>query len=440
MVLAVSSPGKRKYGKGRSMKARKGLVMLGGAVALALLCGRSPAQLLPPPPDLGGVIGGVERVTDDMLDRTRRTLERTRAAAGRLADARLARLRDLVRAAPDQLEMTRGGPAVRGEVIAIDPDVATLAAAERAGFMRIDEERIDALDLRTVTLRIPDSWSVDRALTRLRRIAPDGEFAANHLHEPTGRAGAATMGAAALAQAGRSRGAPVGIIDGGVAAHPSLTGAVQQRGFVQGAPRPSAHGTAVASLIAGRGSVRGAAPGVPLLVADIFGRDRAGGNAVALVRALGWLAQARVRVVAVSLTGPPNALVSRAVAQARARGIFIVAAVGNDGPAAPPAFPASYPGVIAVTGVDGRGRVLIEAGRANHLDYGAPGADMAAAGAGSSLIPVRGTSFAVPLVAGRLASHVRGRGLAGLDAEATRGRGVGRGIICGECRTPLRRN
>lgn len=248
------------------------------------------------------------------------------------------------------------------------------------------------------------------------------------------------MGAAALAQAGGSRGARVGIIDGGVAAHPSLTGAVQQRGFVQGAPRPSAHGTAVASLIAGRGTVRGAAPGVPLLVADIFGRDPAGGNAVALVRALGWLSQARIRVVAVSLTGPANALVGRAIAQARARGMYIVAAVGNDGPAAPPAFPASYPGVIAVTGVDGRGRVLIEAGRANHLDYGAPGADMAAAGAGSSLVPVRGTSFAVPFVAGRLASHVGGRGLAGLDAEAARGRGVGRGIVCGDCRTPLQRN
>jgi subtilisin family serine protease len=181
--------------------------------------------------------------------------------------------------------------------------------------------------------------------------------------------------------------------------------------------------------------VRGAAPGAPLLVADIYGADPAGGNALALVRALAWLAGQRVRVVAMSLAGPANALVQRAVAAAQARGMYIVAAVGNDGRAAPPAYPASYPGVIAVTGIDGRGRVLIEAGRALHLDYAAPAADMAAAG-GRGLIAVRGTTYAVPFVAGRLARHIGSRNpLAALDAEARRGRGVGRGVICADCRT-----
>jgi subtilisin family serine protease len=178
-----------------------------------------------------------------------------------------------------------------------------------------------------------------------------------------------------------------------------------------------------------------------LLVADVFGSDPAGGNAGALVRALGWLAAQRVRVVAISLVGPDNALVARAVSQAQARGMHIVAAVGNDGPAAPPAYPASYANVIAVTGIDGRGRVLPEAGRARHLDFAAPGADMAAAGANGRLALVRGTSYAVPFVAGRLAVHVRGRGIAGLNAEATAQgrRGVGRGVICGDCRTVYRR-
>jgi minor extracellular protease Epr len=410
---------------------------LGLAAAALLLCGRSSAQLLPPPPDVGGVLGGVDRTVNGTLDRTTGTL----LGARELADARLDRLRSLVREHPDILEMTDLGPAVRGEVIAIDPDSATLAALDRAGFARLEETRIEGLDIRTVTLRVPARWSVDRALARLRRLAPDGEFAANHLHGPSGPA-AAVVGAASLAQAGEAGGTRVGIIDGGVAAHPALTGAVEQRGFVQGAPRPSAHGTAVASLIAGRGALRGAAPGAALFVADIFGRDPAGGNAVALARALGWLAQAQVPVVAVSLVGPANPLVARAIAQARARGMYVVAAVGNDGPAAPPAYPASYPGVIAVTGVDGRGRALIEAGRALHLDYAAPGADMAAAATNGRLAPVRGTSYAVPFVAGRLAHHVRGRGLADLDAEAVGGgrRGLGRGVVCGDCRTPYRRN
>jgi len=86
--------------------------------------------------------------------------------------------------------------------------------------------------------------------------------------------------------------------------------------------------------------------------------------------------------------------------------------------------------------------VLAEAGRASHLDYAAPGADMAAASPNGGLAPVRGTSFAVPFVAGRLALHARGaQPIAALDAEASeRGRrGVGRGVICGDCRTPYRR-
>jgi hypothetical protein len=95
--------------------------------------------------------------------------------------------------------------------------------------------------------------------------------------------------------------------------------------------------------------------------------------------------------------------------------------------------------VIAVTGVDRRNRPLIEAGRGLHLDFAAPGADMAAAAPGGGLKAVRGTSFAVPLVAGRLARS----SLAALGAEAQDlGRKgpdpiFGRGLVCGECRTPL---
>ncbi len=424
------------------MGSKRILYWLCMLVPASMLGGHASAQLLPVP-NVGDALGGVDRVATDTLGRTADTLDGVRRSARELADDRLQRLRGLVREYPELLEMTDLGPAVRGELIAIDPDGATLEALERAGFARLAEESIEGLGIRTVTLRVPAGWSVDRALSRLRRLAPEGEFAANHLHEPSGTAAVGAADMAPLAQSGSQGPAAVGLIDGGVAAHPALGGAIQQRGFVRGAPRPSAHGTAVASLIAGRGPIRGAAPGAPLMVADIYGSDPAGGNAVALVRALGWLVQSGVPVVAISLVGPANPLIARAVAQARARGVFIVAAVGNDGPAAPPAYPASYPGVIAVTAVDGRGRVLIEAGRALHLDYAAPGADMAAAGPNGRLVSVRGTSYAVPFVTGRLAHHVRGdRAIAALDAEAEggdRGR-VGRGVICGECRTPYRRN
>lgn len=413
------------------------------ALSLAAFCGAAGAQLVPPVnlPPVGGLIDQVGRTGQGALDRLDPALGEVRQSAGQLARARVERLEALVRANRDLLEMTDSGPAVRGEVIAVDPDPASLAAAEAAGFTRIGEERIEGLEVGAVTLRAPRGWSVDRALSRLRRLAPGGQFTANNLHGQSGLTETAVLGSAALAQGRMSGPAAVGIIDGGVASHPAIRGGILQRGFAGGAPRPSAHATAIASLIAGQGAVRGAAPGTALVVADVYGSDPAGGNALALARALGWMAAQRVPVVAISLVGPSNLLVARAIAEARARGVFVVAAVGNDGPAAPPAFPASYPGVVAVTGVDGRGRVLAESGRASHLDYAAPGADMAAAGLGGGLAPVRGTSFAVPFVAGRLAAHARAaQPLAALDAEASeRGRrGVGRGVICGDCRTLYR--
>jgi subtilisin family serine protease len=137
------------------------------------------------------------------------------------------------------------------------------------------------------------------------------------------------------------------------------------------------------------------------------------------------------RVINISLVGPSNLLVARAVQQVRARGVQIVAAVGNDGPAAPPQYPASYPGVLAVTGVDAKGRALLEAGKAAHLDFAAPGADMAAALPGQGYARVRGTSFAAPLATARLALAGPNR----LAAEARPGKGrVGRGILCFDCR------
>ena len=115
--------------------------------------------------------------------------------------------------------------------------------------------------------------------------------------------------------------------------------------------------------------------------------------------------------------------------------------MGNDGPAAPPAYPASYAGVVAVTGVDGRNRVLIEAGRALHLDYAAPGANILARNKSGKWSEVRGTSYAVPLVAARAAAALDegGNWRARLDREAEdlgpRGpdERFGRGLLCRDC-------
>jgi hypothetical protein len=94
-----------------------------------------------------------------------------------------------------------------------------------------------------------------------------------------------------------------------------------------------------------------------------------------------------------------------------------------------------------VTAVDGRRRPLIEAGRALHLDYAAPGADIRASNRSGKRVKVRGTSFATPLVAARVAAAIDGGGnwRAALDREAedlgVRGADdrFGRGLVCGAC-------
>jgi len=160
-------------------------------------------------------------------------------------------------------------------------------------------------------------------------------------------------------------------------------------------------------MVGRAGAFSGAAPGAELYAADVYGGSTAGGSATGLVQALAWMAENAVPVVNVSLVGPRNAVVEAAVRRASGRGMLIVAAVGNDGPSAPPLYPAAYPGVIGVTAVNGRGRVLPESGRGPQVDFAAPGADMAAAGAGEGYVNVRGSSFASPLVAGLLSRRLQ---------------------------------
>lgn len=369
------------------------------------------------------------------LDRVAQPIGIVAASAGQLAQLRKDRLALLIKTHRRELDRDQDGqPVRRGELIVIDPDPASLSAAIGRGFRVTEDDRIGELGIRLVTLAIPGELNAREGLARLRAAAPALQADYNHVYEP---AGAALLPVAATlaASASVNQGTRIAMIDGGVAAHPALARAgIEQRGFA-GPAQPTGHGTAVGSLLVGdQGAFRGAARGAQLFVGDVYGGSPAAGSATTIVRALGWAASKNPAVINISLVGPNNATLSRAIAALRGRGIAVVAAVGNDGPAAPPQFPASYPGVVAVTGVDSGDRALREAGRASHLDFAAPGADLVAALPGKGFTPVRGTSFAAPFVAARLAAT---GSMAGLAAEAVPGKGkVGRGIVCRSCDVP----
>jgi hypothetical protein len=367
------------------------------------------------------------------LDRVVQPIQFARATAGELAQLRELRLQALIRANRAVLDRDdEGQPVRKGELVLTDPDPASLALAQRAGFRVIANDG-NELGIRIVTLALPRGMNVREGLKALRRVSPAIQADYNHIYEPAGGALLPATGAALAASSPVRQGTRIAMIDGGVASHPSLASAsIEQRGFA-GAAQPTGHGTAVGSLLVGdQGPFRGAARGAQLFVGDVYGGNPAAGSATAIIRALGWVTSKRPSVINISLVGPDNRAMARAIAVLRSRGIGLVAAVGNDGPAAPPQYPASYQGVVAVTGVDASDRALREAGRAAHLDFAAPGADLVAALPGKGFTPVRGTSFAAPFVAARLAAT---GSMAQLAAEAVPGKGkVGRGIVCKSCR------
>lgn len=428
----------------------------------AMLTAPTTAQLLPGGGGGGGEMlgGSLDRVIGDfsgaggrgLLDRTSTELGSISETASRsagdatvygvgrssasLAETRRQRLDALIDANRRTLERDDdGNPVRRSVLVAMDPTLADLTAAMRAGFRVTADERDASIGIRMVTFAVPARMTARKALKALRSAAPGIEADYDHVYEPAGGAlaPALTSALAGVAAGAALPGRRIGMIDGGVASHPSLGRArIEQRGFA-GSPQPTGHGTAVASLLVGDQSpFRGAARGAHLFAADVYGGNPAAGSATAMVRALAWLAAKNPQVVTISLIGPANRAVARTIGALRARGVSVVAAVGNDGPAAPPQFPASYDGVIAVTGVDAKGRALFEASRSRHLDFAAPGADLAAATPGRGYARVRGTSFAAPLVAARLAAT---GSIARLGAEARPGKGkVGRGIVCYDCR------
>lgn len=379
-----------------------------GAVA-ALACANPAGAQLIGGGTLGGPLGalperlpqvGVPAVVGDLSGTVGATTGEVLGEARRLAAQRL------IRKHPEAVEADdHGAPVVRGQVLALAPSAAALAAARRAGFSIGPQISAPELGLESVTLIPPAGISAREAVRRLRALDPQGQYDFDHIYQQGGEA----SGPPAVAGSAIGRDIRVGLVDGSVASgHPALRGVrLTQQAFGPGGAKVTAHATAVASLLAGSSAnFRGAAPGAAVLVADVYGPTPAGGSATAIAKGLAWLAQSRVGVINISLVGPPNLVLAAAVRGLAARGVLLVAAAGNDGPAAPPLYPAAYPGVVAVTGVDARRRALPEAARGSYVAFAAPGAQMAAAATDGGFVTVRGTSFAAPFVASALAAEL----------------------------------
>lgn len=245
----------------------------------------------------------------------------------------------------------------------------------------------------------------------------------------------AAMGArSAWAWTPRGAGVVVAVVDTGVAsgadfAAPVLPGVSFVPGVVS-SEDDQGHGTHVAGTVAqatnnGRGAA-GVAPGAAILPVKVLAANGAG-TSEQVAAGIDWAVDHGAQVINLSLGGPVySEVIHLAAKKARAAGVLVVAATGNDGK-----WTVSYPGalaeVIGVTATGPSGELAPYANWGIGTDVAAPGGDRRVEGGGvwqetvvSGGIGVRelqGTSMATPHVSGALAALLSA-GLSADDAES----------------------
>jgi subtilisin family serine protease len=208
------------------------------------------------------------------------------------------------------------------------------------------------------------------------------------------------------------------VIDSGISPHPAFReGQITHLDLTAEGDALNAHGTAIASLVAGNlEGAEGLAPGADLLDIRIAGKEGLS-DSFLLAQGIHAAIERGAGVINISMATYGDARpVAEAIAEANRRGITVIAAVGNDA-AGIKAWPAAYPGVISVSGVDAEG----------HLAYfsntGAPSIAAPSVGVPSAyheggqarLATGNGTSQATALVSGAAAAF-RSRGLDAAEA------------------------
>ena len=177
------------------------------------------------------------------------------------------------------------------------------------------------------------------------------------IRTPASRRATTRMDITAAHRLSRGRGVRIALIDTGLDSdHPELRGRVDvQRNFVDADAQRfqlDRHGTAIAGIIAANADngvgIVGIAPEARLLALKACwqlqpGRDDARCNSYTLAQALSAAIELKARVINLSLSGPPDPLLSALARQAVRAGIIIVGSQ-SDGPS----FPGSLEHVLSV--------------------------------------------------------------------------------------------
>jgi hypothetical protein len=224
------------------------------------------------------------------------------------------------------------------------------------------------------------------------------------------------------------KGVRIYVIDTGVdAGHADLAGRVADGWSAiddgRGTLDCNGHGTHVAGTAAGTEyGVAKSAVIVPVRVLDCTGA----GFASSLIAGINWVVANHPGgpgIINLSVGGPANSAVDRAVDDAAARGLLVVTAAGNDGGDACAVSPARA-GSALTAGATTRSDVRASySNTGGCVDLFAPGSGITSAWPGGSAATLSGTSMAAPHVAG-IAARV-------YQAEMTTSASKVRGLILG---------
>ena len=179
------------------------------------------------------------------------------------------------------------------------------------------------------------------------------------------------------------------------------------------------HGTAVAGVIAARSGngvggtgLCGRCAVMPVKALDA----RGGGNSQTVADGIEWATAHGARVINLSLMlEHQDAAVTRAVADAVARGVVVVAAAGNNA-STTPNYPAADAGAIAVAGDDAGSQLYAWSARGGWVTVAAPGCNQATQKAGG-FGEFCGTSSAAAAVSGLVALGLADSGASGAAAR-----------------------
>ncbi|MDR7280767.1 type VII secretion-associated serine protease mycosin [Catenuloplanes atrovinosus] len=203
-------------------------------------------------------------------------------------------------------------------------------------------------------------------------------------------------------------GITVAVLDSGVDSHRDLQPALLpgisllDGAATSGQSDEQGHGTAIAGLIAASGGTDGAsgiAPGskiLPIKILDAQGRGSTDNTA----KGIRWATSHGAKIINISTASGPNIEVRKAIEEAIAADVVIVASSGNKPTHNVIAFPAYIDSVVAV-GATGRDGAIADISTSGEkLDLAAPGVDLLSTWTGQTYQPGTGTSASAAIVSG----------------------------------------